>query len=284
MIQLLKDKKCVITSGAHGLGYEIAKLFSQHGAAVAICGLDESGEESAKELRKYNKSSFFQKCDMSDMEQVEVFANKVIEKFDSVDILVNNVGINIKELVVDIDLVHYDKVQDTNLKSAILLTKIIVKNMLANHINGSIINISSMNALAPSPTTASYCASKGGMNAFTQVLAVELGKYGIRANAICPGWVATSYIMKDVQEGIENGKTKFEILEEYNGSSPLIAPARGRDIANHALFFASDMSEYITGFVLKSDGAAVLQAHTCDYPEPPDSVAIRKAYYDTITN
>ena len=282
MKKLLEGKKCVVTSGAHGLGYEIAKLFSMHGASIAICGPSDDGEKSAEEFRTYNKDSFFEKCDMSDINQVEIFADSVIEKFGKVDILVNNVGINIKELIVDINMDNYEKVQTTNLKSSVLLTKKIVKNMLDNGIRGSVINISSMNALAPSPTVGSYCASKGGMNAFTQTLAVEVGKYGIRANAICPGWVATTYILKDVKEGLENGKSAFDVLEAYNGSSPLIAPARGRDIANHALFFASDMSSFITGCILKSDGAAIIQAHECEYPQPEDAEEMRREYYDTI--
>ena len=139
-----------------------------------------------------------------------------------------------------------------------------------------------MNSIAPSPTTGSYASSKGGMNSFTKVLAVELGKYSIRANAICPGWVATTYIKKDIEDLGGDEDAAFKVLEELNGSAPLLSPARATDIANHALYLASDMSSYVTGYIMYSDGAAIMQAHTCDFPEPDDALEMRKQYYNTI--
>ena len=280
--KLLENKKCVITSGAHGMGFAIAKLFAKHGAKVAICGHSSSGEKSAEILRQYNPDCFFVKCDMGNLDEVKAFAQKVIEKFGYADVLVNNVGINRKELVKDISEENYNYVMNVNLNSAVLLTKMLIPPMLENNVKGSIINISSMNSIAPSPTTGSYSSSKGGMNSFTKVLAVELGKYSIRANAICPGWVATSYIKKDIEDLGGDEDAAFKVLEELNGSAPLLSPARATDIANHALYLASDMSSYVTGYIMYSDGAAIMQAHTCDFPEPDDALEMRKQYYNTI--
>ena len=149
--------------------------------------------------------------------------------------------------------------------------------MMEQH-NGSIINVSSMNSLAPSPTTGSYASSKGAMNSLSKVMAVEGGKYGVRCNVICPGWIATTYMQQEVEEA--GGDER--VLENYNGSSPMIAPARASDIANHVLFLASDMSSYVSGTVIRADGAAVIQAQECDYPEPEDAEEMRLAYYRDI--
>ncbi|MBQ9914548.1 MAG: SDR family oxidoreductase [Clostridia bacterium] len=276
--KLLEGKNCIVTAGAHGLGYAVADLFASHGANVAICGLRESGAKSAEKLRKLHGTDciFFQ-CDMGNMDSVAEFADKVLAHYGTVDVLVNNVGVNRKDRIVDLSLEDMEAVHNTNFKSAVVLMKKCLPKMMEQH-SGSIVNVSSMNSLAPSPTTGSYASSKGAMNSLSKVMAVEGGKYGVRCNVICPGWIATTYMQQEVEEA--GGDER--VLENYNGSSPMIAPARASDIANHILFLASDMSSYVTGTVLRADGAAVIQAQECQFPEPDDAEEMRLAYYRDI--
>ena len=280
--RLLEGKRCVITSGAHGLGFAIAQLFVLHGASVAICGRSESGFQSAEILREKSPDSFFYQCDMIDPEQVDAFGQEVIKRFGGVDVLVNNAGINEKQLVVDINRDVFQKIQQVNLMASIQLIKLFVPCMIREGRGGSIVHISSMNALSPSPTTGSYAASKGGMNSLSSVLACEVGKYGIRSNVISAGWIATTYIQADVENVLKNGGTVGDVLEQYHETSPLYAPARPWDIAGHALFLASELSSYLTGVILHSDGGAVLHAHACKFDEPENGGELRDQYYKTI--
>ena len=280
--RLLEGKNCIITSGAHGMGYSIARLFALQGARVAVCGRSAAGVRSGEELAALSPGSFFFQCDMGEADQVKAFADEAIERFGTVDVLVNNVGVNLKQKIKDIDMEVYDWIQRVNLTASVLMLQKVLPNMLDNGIHGSVIHISSMNALSPSPTTAAYSASKGGVISLSLVLSTEVGKYGIRSNVICPGWVATSYIADEVRKAAEEGRSVYEAVGAYDGTSPLMAPGRPSDIANHALFLASDMSSYITGAVIRADGSSVMQAHACEFPGPPQEQALKRAYYDSI--
>jgi len=279
---LLEGKNCVITSGAHGLGYSIARLFAEQGGRVAVCGRSATGTESGAKLAAISPGSFFFQCDMAQEHQVMDFADQVIARFGTVDVVVNNVGINKKEKIVDITMEDFHRIYQVNLTSSILLLQKFIPNMLENGTRGSVIHISSMNALAPAPTTGTYSSSKGAVIALSKTLASEVGKYGIRSNVICPGWVATSYIEEDVRQALREGRSPFDVLDSYDGTSPLMAPGRPSDIANHALFLASDLSGYITGATIRSDGAAVIQAHACEFPRPAQEQALKHRYYETI--
>lgn len=279
---LLEGKNCVITSGAHGLGYSIATLFARQGAKVAVCGRSETGIASGAALAEISPGSFFFRCDMADGKQVEAFADEVLSRFGTVDVLVNNVGINKKEKIAEIDMEVFARIYRVNLTSSILLLKKFLPNMLDNGVRGSIIHISSMNALAPAPTTGTYSSSKGAVISLSRVLASEVGKYGIRSNVICPGWVATSYIEEDVRQALEDGRSVYDVLDSYDGTSPLMAPGRQSDIANLALFLASDRSSYITGATIRADGASVMQAHACSFPRPEQETRLKRRYYDSI--
>ena len=149
---------------------------------------------------------------------------------------------------------NYDRLQNTNLKSAIALIGKFVPVMIKNGIRGSVVNISSIHSMAPSPITGSYAATKGGMNALTRVLAVETGQYGIRANALCCGWVATTYIYNDLKQLEDSREKQYAYLETMKETAPCLSPARAEDIAQHALFLASDMSSFVNGVTLAVDG------------------------------
>ena len=284
MALLLEGKKCVVTSGAHGLGFAIAKLFAQQGAIVSICGRDPSGAESGEILQSIRPGSFFYPCDLSDLEWVKRYADEVLRRLEAVDVLVNCVGTNIREPVSEINLENYDFIQNVNIKAAIVLLGKFIPVMIARGIRGSIVNISSIHSIAPAAVTGSYAASKGALNAISRVLALEVGKYGIRVNTLCPGWIATTYIYKELKQQEGNIQGQYEILEQLDGSAPCISPARGEDVARHALFFASDMSAYMTGTTIMDDGGATIQTHYADFPQPENAFEIRRALYDAILN
>lgn len=119
-------------------------------------------------------------------------------------------------------------------------------------------------------------------NALSRALAIEVGKYGIRTNTLCPGWIATTYIYHDLGELRHNREKQYAELEKLNGSAPCLSPARAEDVAMHALFFASDMSAYMTGSTIMDDGGASLQTHYTVFSEPDCAYEMRRALYDAI--
>lgn len=282
MNRLLAGKTCLITSGAHGLGFAIARLFARHGAVLAICGRGARADDAAALLRRDSPQSFYVPCDLSDPSQVERFADTALARLGHIDILVNNAGVNIREHIYELQTASFDRVHQVNLRAAVQLSQRLCAVMLRQGIHGSVVNIASMNAISPSHSTLSYSASKGGLIAFSRALACDLGIYQIRSNVICPGWVATTYIQHDVERAIAGGGTAAQTLEAYKDSSPLLGPGRAADIANHALFFASELSSYITGAVVCSDGGATVQAHRCGFPTPADDTRLQHAYYDSV--
>ena len=282
MALLLEGKNCVITSGAHGLGFAIAKLFAEQGARVAICGRSSSGVQSGEELSVITKGSFFFQCDLSDLDQVNRFGDEVIRRMGCVDVLVNCVGTNIRESLTEIRMENFDFVQNVNLKAAIVLLEKVLPVMIKNGVRGSIVNISSIHSIAPAAAMGAYASSKGALNALSRVLAIEVGKYGIRTNTLCPGWIATTYIYHDLGELRHNREKQYAELEKLNGSAPCLSPARAEDVAMHALFFASNMSAYMTGSTIMDDGGASLQTHYTVFSEPDCAYEMRRALYDAI--
>lgn len=282
MSLLLEGKNCLITSGAHGLGFAIAKLFAEQGANVAICGKDPSGAESGEELSTITRGSFFYQCDLSDLDRVASFGDEALSRMGHIDVLVNCVGTNIREPMTGINMENFDYVQNVNLKAAIVLIGKVLPVMIEKGIKGSIVNISSIHSVAPAAIMAAYASSKGALNSMSRVLALEVAKYGIRSNTLCPGWIATTYINHDLDKLKDDREKQYTELEKLNGSAPCLSPARAEDIAMHALFLASDMSSYITGATLMDDGGSTLQTHYALFPSPDCAYDMRKELYNAI--
>ena len=279
--RLLEGRRCVVTSGAHGLGFTIARLFAQQGGTLAVCGRSASGAEAGERLRAAAPGSFFFRCDMEVPEQVEAFAQAVLDRLGGADVIVNNVGIGNRGKLSCLSLEDFDRVQQVNLRASVQLLRRLLPGMLERR-QGSVVHVGSVNATAPAPGTGSYSASKGGVLSLSRVLAAEGGKYGVRSNVVSPGWIATTQIARELRDAAAAGNSPEEVLERYHGTAPLLSPARMGDIAAHVLFFASDMSGYLTGCEVHADGGAVLQAHRCAFPEPEDAPELRREYYRTI--
>jgi 3-oxoacyl-[acyl-carrier protein] reductase len=247
-MKLLEGKVAIVTGAARGIGEGIALKFAEHGANVAFTYVSQSSAEKAKALEEKltglgvkakayrSNAGIFAEC--------ETFVNNVINEFGSVDVCVNNAGISKDNLLLRMTPEQWDDVIDINLKSVFNMTKQVIRPMMKAK-SGSIINMSSVIGLMGNAGQGSYAASKAGILGFTKSVAKELGSRNIRCNAIAPGFVET-----DMTGYLKEG----EQADKYKAGIPLGRFGSAEDIANVALFLASDMSSYVTGQVLSVDG------------------------------
>ena len=288
--KLLEGKKALVTSGAHGMGYAISKIFAQHGAAVAFCGRSPSGAEVEKELRGISPSCFFFQCDVTDGTQIDAFCTEALKSFGYVDVIVNNVGINIREPAHNISYDAFETVMATNFKPVVRINNNLLPILIEQGRPGSIIHIATVHSLATVPTMGSYVASKGAMVAFSRLMAVELGKYNIRSNVISPGAVFTMPSYNNVLEWMKAnpGKSYKQEVVAKSKSDPAkgdatIGEGHAEDIAHACLYFASDMSSYVSGMALMQDGGASYQAHKArDIPVPDYFYELAREYRMTF--
>jgi 3-oxoacyl-[acyl-carrier protein] reductase len=243
---LLKGKVAIVTGGTRGIGLAIVEAFVREGAQVAFTYV--SSEQSAKEIEtrlstKDQKVIGF-KSDASSFGDSESFANTVIQEFGTVDILVNNAGITKDNLLLRMSEEQFDTVVEKNLKSVFNLTKHISKQMLKQR-SGSIINLTSIIGIRGQAGQANYAASKAGIIGFTKSIADEFGSRNIRCNAIAPGFIETDMTT------VLNDETKAGILKQI----PMLRMGRPEEVADVALFLASDMSSYISGQTISVCGA-----------------------------
>lgn len=244
-MKLLKGKTVIITGASRGIGKGIAELFVKHGANIAFTYL--SSEKKAQSLVKDLSLSGCKikgyKSDASDFNAAQQLADNVMEGFGSIDILVNNAGITKDGLIMRMSKEDFDSVMDVNMKSVFNMTKAVLPTMLKQR-KGSIINMSSIVGVKGNAGQANYAASKAAINGFTKSTALELGSRNIRCNSIAPGFIETE-MTKVLGE---------EVVQEWRAQVPLKREGTPDDIANTALFLASDMSAYITGQVINVCG------------------------------
>lgn len=247
-MNLLNGKVAIVTGAARGIGEAIVNLFAENGAKVAFSYVSDSSAEKAKTIEdKWNANGIVVKgyqSNAGDFAASEQFINDVIKEFGTVDILVNNAGISRDNLLMRMTGEQWDEVMDTNLKSVFNMTKHVIRTMMKQR-SGSIINMSSVIGNMGNAGQSSYAASKAGIVGFTKSIAKELGSRNIRCNAISPGFVET-----DMTSYLQDG----DASEKYKSLIPLGKFASPADIANTALFLASDLSIYITGQNLNVDG------------------------------
>jgi 3-oxoacyl-[acyl-carrier protein] reductase len=246
----LKDKAAVVTGGTAGIGREIAMAFAREGAHVAIFGTNaERASEILEHLKKtYPDQKFLVKLvDVSDKKAVDLALQEILTEFGNIDILVNNAGITRDGLLMKMTEEDWDLVIAVNLKSVYNTCQALVRPMLKAR-SGKIINITSVVGLNGNAGQTNYAASKAGMIGFTQSLAKEVASRGICVNCIAPGFIKTP--MTDVLTDAQ----KEGILKQV----PMGRLGNAEEIANAAVFLASDWSNYITGQVLTVDGGMVM--------------------------
>lgn len=246
----LKGKTAVVTGAGSGNGRAIALKFFQEGANVVIADLNEEGATETLKLAGPDSNGLVIKMDVTNRDDVQRMINETVRVFGTVDILVNNAGIVGFTPFLELDDKEWDKVHDVNLKGPFLCSQIASKEMIKNGNGGRIINITSVEAHVIVSSSGKcqphYNSSKGGLNLLTKAMAIELAQYGITANSIAPGVVETPF----TAEGLSNPEAKRWVLDRL----PVGRIGKPDDIANAALFLASENSSYMTGSTMFVDG------------------------------
>ena len=242
---LLTGKTALITGAARGIGKAIAIKFASEGANIAFTDLviDENGKATEAEISELRAKSKGYASNAAYFAQSEEVVKQVKEEFGSVDILVNNAGITKDGLMLRMSEAQWDAVIGVNLKSAFNFIHACVPVMMRQR-NGSIINMASVVGVHGNAGQANYAASKAGMIALAKSVAQEMGPKGVRANAIAPGFIDTA-MTQQLSE---------EIRKEWTSKIPLRRGGTTEDIANTALYLASDLSSYVSGQVIQVDG------------------------------
>ncbi len=245
---MVKDKVCIVTGAARGIGAAIAKKLAENGAHVAFTYVSDSSAEKAdilqKELEGFGIKAKAYKSNAADFEQCESFVNDVVNEFGKLDVCVNNAGISIDNLLLRMTPEQWDQVMNVNLKSVYNMTKQVIKPMMKTR-SGSVVNMSSIIGIRGNAGQASYAASKAGIIGFTKSIALELGSRNIRCNAIAPGFIET-----DMTHYLKEGKAADNFLKDI----PMGRFGKADEVANLAMFLASDLSSYITGEVISICG------------------------------
>jgi NAD(P)-dependent dehydrogenase (short-subunit alcohol dehydrogenase family) len=237
----LDGKVAVITGAGSGMGKASAEVFVREGAKVVAADITGRQDETAAEL---GASVLPFKCDVSSEADVEALFAAALEAFGRVDAVLNVAGIGSFEMLADLPVEEYERVFSVNLKGVLLGTKHGIKAMLPTG-GGSIVNWSSIGGLGASPGTSAYSAAKAGVVSFTKSAAVEYGTEGIRANAVCPGFVETP-----LTGGPGSGERFPQLLE----ASALKRAGQPHEVAELAAFLASDRASFITGAIIPIDG------------------------------
>ena len=242
---LLSGKTALVTGAARGIGKAIALKFAQEGANIAFTDLviDENGKATEAEIAALGVKCVGYASNAADFAQTAEVVAKVHEDFGSIDILVNNAGITKDGLMMRMTEQQWDAVLNVNLKSAFNFIHACTPIMMRQR-SGSIINMASVVGVHGNAGQSNYAASKAGLIALAKSIAQEMGSRGIRANAIAPGFIETAM----------TAQLSEEVRKEWMKSIPLRRGGQVEDIANVALFLASDMSSYISGQVIQVDG------------------------------
>lgn len=250
----MENKVAVITGGASGIGYATAELLAEYGADVAIVDVNgEAAKEAAEKIINKGDKAVFYKCDVTSPQDCEKVVSQIKDKFGRIDVLFNNAGVTRRKSVVELEEKEWDFVIDVSLKGAYLMSKYVIPVMAAGG-GGSIINTGSGWGLKGGDNAAAYCAAKGGIVNLTRAMAIDHGKQNIRVNSVCPGDTDTP-LLRD--EGRQLGIEEKEFLKLSAQGRPLERLGTPRDIANAVLFFASDLSTWVTGAALVVDGGGL---------------------------
>lgn len=248
----LEGKVAIITGGSLGIGLATAVRFAKEGAKVAIAGRSLTAlEEAASLIRREGGEIMTVQVDVQVKSQVDRLVDAVIERWGAVNILVNNAGICGMSAFLDISEEDWDEHMNVNLKGAFLVGQRVAREMMERRTGGSIIHMSSVNGINAEAMQAHYNVTKGGMNLLSMSMALELAPYGIRVNALCPGFIETRLTKSMIDDP--------PAISDYVKTIPMGRVGQPDEIADAALFLASDESRYMTGHNLVVDGGQVIK-------------------------
>ena len=248
-----KGKKVIVTGANRSMGRRMAVMFAEQGADVVISyRSDKTGAEKTVEaIKATGGNGLALHADFSQMENVTTFAEEAISQLGGVDILVNNAAMLCRETLFELPPEKMQKVFQVNTISPLYLLQLCTKNMVENKSKGCVLNISSIGGIMTMPKGIGYAASKAAMNKWTKNAALNLAEYGIRVNAIAPGVIESGMNENTVE-------SNPKLWEYYINSIPLKKTGTPEDIANMAVFLASEKAAWITGKIFEVDGGHVL--------------------------
>jgi NAD(P)-dependent dehydrogenase (short-subunit alcohol dehydrogenase family) len=257
----LADKVALVTGAAQGIGLACAQAFAREGAQVVLADVNEqAGQREILRLRSEGFPVSFAKCDVSRKNEVEAAVAAAVNEFGRLDILVANAGIVHTAEFLDIEEADFDRVIAVNLKGIFLTGQAAARQMVKQGGGGAIINMSSVNAIVAIPNQVPYVVSKGGINQLTKVMAVALASHRIRVNGIGPGTILTELAKNAV---LGNREAERKILSR----TPLGRMGDPDEVANVAVFLASDEASYVTGQTIYPDGGRLALNYTVPLPD-----------------
>lgn len=253
MFDDLKGKTAIVTGGATGIGFAIARYFHDAGMRVAIADLNEAGAIDA--AKKLGSQHIGVAIDVRDRASVTAAFDKVVAHFGGYDVLAANAGVSSMKLVVELEDADWDFNFDVNAKGVFLTNQAAVKYFLATKKRGVIVNTASLAGKWGAPWLAHYSASKFAVVGFTQALAREMAEHGIRVNCVCPGFVKTGMQSREVEwEATLRKMTPKAVIDEYVSLTPMGRLEEPEDVAKTVLFLASDLAGFVTGEALNVTG------------------------------
>jgi glucose 1-dehydrogenase len=244
----LQGKNALVTGSSKGIGRAIALRFAQEGANVVVnYNSDPKGaDEAVADIKALGVKGVALQADLSSVDAVQSLLSQSIAALGSLDVLVNNAGVETRAPFWEVTEADYDKVLNVNLKGVFFATQAMVNHLRATNRKGRIVNISSVHEELPFPNFAAYCASKGGLKMLTRNLAVELGPLGIAINSIAPGAIETPINTKLLNDPVK--------LQALISQIPLGRLGKPDDVAGLAVFLASEQASYVTGSTFYVDG------------------------------
>ena len=253
----LGGKVAIITGAGSGIGQATAQLFAREGARVVIVDINrESGEQTAMQIHQQGGDATFCYADVSQGSDVQAMVSSAVDRYGRLDILMNNAAVCVFAKLVDTTDEIWTKIQNVNLRGVFLGCKYAIPVMIRNG-GGSVINTASVLGFVADPDLAAYCAAKGGVIALTKVAALTYGSKGIRVNCICPGDVNTPMVQQYFERSPEPDVLRGEIYSKY----ALRRIASPGEVAQAALFLASDESSFVTGSQIVIDGGLTIKCY-----------------------
>jgi NAD(P)-dependent dehydrogenase (short-subunit alcohol dehydrogenase family) len=251
----IDGKACIVTGAASGIGRATAERFAEEGGQVLCVDVDGDGaRETAERIRAAGCTSEAEAADVAVRGEVDGFVARCVELWGGVDVLVNNAGVNLPGVFHEAADETIERTLAVNVKGPIYGCQAAIPHMLERGA-GSIVNVSSVNGVVAEPYLTVYAASKGAVVMLSRGIALDYAKQQIRCNAICPGWVDTpiNYAHAEMLGGLD------KVYESIDSFQPIGRPGEPREIANVALFLASDESSFLTGSVVVADGGMTAQ-------------------------
>ncbi len=248
----LDGKVTIVTGAGSGIGKASAIRFAEEGARVTCVDVD--GETVAATADQIGAAAFAVRADISDPEQVRAYTDGTVERWGKLDVVFNNAGVNLPGVFHEVPDEVIDRTLDVNVKGTMYGCRYAIPHMLRAG-SGSLINTSSVNGIVAEPFLTVYAASKGAIVMLSKGIALDYAKKGIRCNAIAPGWVDTpvNYAHAEMLGGLQH------VYDTIDSFQPIGRPGEPREIANVALFLASDEASFVTGALIVADGAMTAQ-------------------------